>query len=192
MRDWWFGVYTDERDDPDVELIPIGWRKAEQYGITGPFPQPGPLALPSPHPPPVEEDDVPQYQDLGQYQFITSGDTTGLNVGNLTSTLDTSSIKMAKFEMYRLVIGVSAVPSIADIPVVVQSTRNQITVDATSLTLTFSNATRVGNTIVVCIGEGASSDAVSGVTLGGSADNFGVVSAATASSRGRPDIEYMG
>lgn len=117
-----------------------------------------------------------QYRNLGQYQLTTAADLTGLNVGNLTSYIDTSSIKMAKFELYRLVINVSNVPNISNVPKVVQVTRNQGT--GTTLTLTFGKPTTVGNAIIVVSNNtGNAVGFLSSVTIAGVADNFGVVAA---------------
>lgn len=116
------------------------------------------------------------YQILGQYSFTTAGDQTGLNPGNLTSVLDTSSIKMSKFEMYRLVLGISTAQLGTFI---VQSARAQVTDTSTVVNVSFPSPTTLGNTIVVLIACGSNSaPTVTSVTIGGAADNFGAISGA--------------
>jgi hypothetical protein len=172
-RDWWYGVYTDdEGEEPPVEMVPIGWRAAAQYGVTPVNPQPGPQGSAQPAPPVEEEEGEVSYIDLGPYKFTTAGDTTGLNPGNLTSMLDTGIIKMAKFELYRLVIGVS---NLGLGPIVVQTALGKADSASTPLDISFTNPTTPGNAIIVACATNQGG-VPSGITIGGQADNFGAVS----------------
>lgn len=120
------------------------------------------------------------YVDLGKYQFVTGADYTGLNAGNLTSVLQTSSLRIPYFELYRLLINTSQVPIPGALPVVVQQTPLATGTSLTALDLAFPADTTAGNTVVVGVANSATVDnpSVSGITLGGSADNFGVIGSA--------------
>jgi hypothetical protein len=117
-----------------------------------------------------------QYKNLGQFNFTTAPDQSGLNAGNMTSTFDTGTFKPAVFELYRLVIGVASIPSAGQTPMVVQVAEGWAG-SLTTLDLTFPATTTKGNLIVVGVAGWGDTDnpAVSGVTIGGSADNFAVV-----------------
>lgn len=119
------------------------------------------------------------YVDLGRYTFATGKDLTGQNIGNMTSVLDLSPITVPYFEMYRLVIATAGVPG--SLPALVQSTSAQTLSSVTTLTFAFPKATTVGNTIVVVTGVNASgtSPTQSACTIGGIADHFGNIAAAT-------------
>jgi hypothetical protein len=128
------------------------------------------------------------YQDLGRYSFVTGTDTTGLNPGNISSVLNTSNIRVPYFEMYRLLLNTSSLPNTAQVPNVVQTATASGT-SPTTLNITFAKATTIGNTIVVVTGSSSKGGAgtnprVSAVTLGASADHFGVVSTTGAGSTG--------
>jgi hypothetical protein len=116
------------------------------------------------------------YQNLGQFSFTTGPDMTGQNPGNITSTFDTGTFKPARFEMYRLVIGASSIPSAGQTPAIVQVTEGRAA-SLTTLDLTFPKTTTKGNLIVVGVAGWGDNDnpSVSAVTIGGSADNFAVV-----------------
>lgn len=116
------------------------------------------------------------YQYLGQYDFTTASDPTGFNPGNISSTFDTGILKPAKFELYRMVIGVPSIPSSGQTPMVVQTAEGSAG-SLTTLNLTFGKTTTKGNLIVVGVaGWGDSfNPVVSAVTIGGAADNFAVV-----------------
>jgi hypothetical protein len=125
------------------------------------------------------------YEDLGKYTFTTAKDYTGFNVGNLTSILDLSAIKVPNFELYRLLINTSAIPPPAGLPAVVQVSPFATGASATALNITFPKATTAGNLIVagVMANSFAGNDpAPSGLTLGGSADNWAQVATAAAAN----------
>jgi hypothetical protein len=117
-----------------------------------------------------------QYQNLGQFNFTTAPDQTGLNPGNMTSTFDTGQFKPSKLELYRLVVGVPSLPSSGNTPMVVQLAGDDIN-SLTTCTVTLPKATTKGNLVVVAVATWANTanPTVSGVTLGGSADNFASV-----------------
>lgn len=123
------------------------------------------------------------YVDLGQYNFTTAADQTGMNPGNITSTFDTGVMKPAKFEMYRLAIGVPSIPSAGQTPMIVQATSGRAA-SLTTLALTFPATTTKGNLILVGVtGWGDSvNPVVSAVTIGGSADNFAAVAGTSSSA----------
>jgi hypothetical protein len=117
------------------------------------------------------------YVDLGTFQFTTGQDYTGLNTGNLTSVFDTNVINVPFFEIYRLVIDTSTLPASTALPAVVQTTGLVHGTSLTTLNLTLPQATKAGNTVVVAWGALAANTnpAISGITLGGAADNFAAV-----------------
>ena len=127
-----------------------------------------------------------QYQNLGQFNFTTAPDQTGLNPGNMTSTFDTGQFKPSKFELYRLVLGVPGLPSSGQTPMVVQAVEGRAA-SLTALTLTFPETTTKGNLILVGVVTWAdtTNPLVSAVTIGGAADNFAAVSG-TASGNTAP------
>lgn len=111
-----------------------------------------------------------QYQNLGQFSFTTGPDLTGLNPGNMTSTLDTTTIKASKFELYRLVVGVNNIPSAT--PMIVQT--GTATVNAgTLLTATLSKNVSTGNMVVVA--AATSTGTITACTIGTNADNFAAI-----------------
>ena len=114
------------------------------------------------------------YIDLGTFQFTTGQDYTGLNTGNLSSVFDTNVINVPYFEIYRLVIDTSSLPATSALPAVVQTTGLVHGTSLTTLNMSFSKATTAGNTIVVGWSAlaAATNPALSGITLGGAADNF--------------------
>ena len=131
-----------------------------------------------------------QYQNLGQFNFTTAPDQTGLNPGNMTSTFDTGQFKPSKFELYRLVLGVPGLPSSGQTPMVVQAVEGRAA-SLTALTLTFPKTTTKGNLILVGVvtwGD-TSNPTVSAVTIGGAADNFAAVSG-TSSTAGNTNTVF--
>lgn len=115
------------------------------------------------------------YIDLGTFQFTTGQDYSGLNTGNLTSVLDMNQIRVPYFEIYRLVIDTSSLPATSALPSVVQTTGLVTGTSLTTLNLTLPKAATKGNTIVVAWGASTATTfpTISGVTIGGVADNFG-------------------
>lgn len=127
------------------------------------------------------------YVDLGQYTFTTGQDLTGFNVGNLTSILDPAAIRIPNYELYRLLINTSAVPAPSGLPAVVQVSPFAAGASATVLDISFASPTTPGNTIIAGVGStsvGGTDPAVSGITLGASADNWGAVVSAGNSDTG--------
>jgi hypothetical protein len=129
------------------------------------------------------------YIDLGRYQFMSAPDTTGLNSAHITSVLDTGPIiQLPYFECYRLVLNTSSVQT--TVPQVVQTTSAKIDTSLTTLNMTFPAATTVGNCIVV-VAQGfatGTTPSVSGVTIGGGADHFGVIPGTASVSNGSMSI----
>lgn len=128
------------------------------------------------------------YVDLNKYGFTTAADYSGLNPGNLTSVLSLSTIRVPYFELYRLMINTSAIPSAGNLPSIVQQTPLFNGSSLTSLTGAFPAAVTKGNLVVVGVSlldsvDGANG-AVSAMTLGASADNFGRVVTATGGDTG--------
>jgi hypothetical protein len=124
------------------------------------------------------------YVDLGKYTFTTAADYTGFNPGNLTSVLDPAAIRVADYELYRLLINTSGVPSPGQLPAVVQAATPVIGASATTLDINFAQDTTKGNLIVAgvsSVSATGNNPAVLEITLGGSADNWGQVVTATAS-----------
>lgn len=128
------------------------------------------------------------YVDLNKYGFTTAADYTGLNNGNLTSILSLSTIRVPYFELYRLMINTSAVPSAGGLPAIVQKTSLFTGSSLTSLTGAFPAAVTKGNLVVVAAGTLCSVDgpnpAVTAVTLGAAADHFGAVKTAVGGDTG--------
>jgi hypothetical protein len=117
------------------------------------------------------------YVDMGKYQFVTGPDQTGYNPGNMTSVFDTSSVSLSNFEIYRMMFNIAGIP--AGLPDVVQSVEAPGTSN-TALTITMPVAVTKGNMVVVCVGTFGDTlnPLVTGVTIGGVADNFGNVGTA--------------
>ena len=118
------------------------------------------------------------YIDLGTYTFTTAADYTGFNPGNLTSVLDPSAIRVANYELYRLLINTSGVPGPAQLPSIVQAAAPVIGTSATALNISFGKDTTAGNLIVAAVGslsDTGEDPAVTGIKLGGSADNWGAI-----------------
>lgn len=118
------------------------------------------------------------YTDLGKYTFTTAADYTGFNPGNLTSVLDPAAIRVPNYELYRLLINTSGVPSPATVPQVVQVAPFSRGTSLSALDITFPNATTKGNLVVVGYGGVVATGTdpqITGITLGGSADNWGDV-----------------
>lgn len=122
------------------------------------------------------------YVDLGQYLFKTGPDFTGQNTGFLTSYLDLAPISVPYFEMYRLVISTANIPGA--IPTIVQTTSASTLSSVTTLNMTFGKATTTTNTLAVFTGVNASgtTPSQSACTIGGSADHFGNIPAATSNN----------
>ena len=120
------------------------------------------------------------YSDLGRYAFTTAPDTSGQNTGNMTSVLDTSVIKVAKFELYRLQLSVSNAVALGQTPQVVQQATPTLFVNSVSSigTLNFPNNTTLGNTVVLLTAGYAGGNipgTATAVVLNGLADNWGTV-----------------
>lgn len=115
------------------------------------------------------------YIDLGKHLFTTTPDQSGFNAGNMTSVLDTSTVNVPYFEVYRMMFNIASIP--AALPAVQQVASNQGT-SATTLNINFAGNTVKNNLIVVSVGTVSgtgTNPAVSAVTLGAAADHFGSV-----------------
>lgn len=128
------------------------------------------------------------YVDLNKYGFTTAADYSGLNPGNLTSVLSLSTIRVPYFELYRLMVNTSAIPSAGNLPSIVQQTPVFNGSSLTSLTGAFPKAVTKGNLVVVGVSlldsvDGANGS-VSAVTLGANADHFGQAVFATGGQTG--------